>query len=62
LVGAKAPTNGKLHRVSQHSVDEGNRSKAIAAYEDFFNLWKDADPNIPILQQAKNEFKLLKSY
>jgi hypothetical protein len=25
-------------------------------YEKFFNLWKDADPDIPILQQAKAEY------
>jgi hypothetical protein len=31
-----------------------------AAYNDFFTLWKDADPNIPILQQAKAEYAKLK--
>jgi hypothetical protein len=29
--------------------------KANAAYQDFFTLWKDADPNIPILKEAKAE-------
>jgi len=33
--------------------------KAKKAYEDFFELWKDADPGLPILQQAKTEFTQL---
>jgi serine/threonine protein kinase/tetratricopeptide (TPR) repeat protein len=33
----------------------GDKSKAAAAYQDFLTLWKDADPNIPILKQAKAE-------
>ena len=33
----------------------GDRAKAKTAYEDFLNLWKEADPDIPILQQAKAE-------
>jgi len=31
-------------------------AKARAAYNDFLTLWKDADPDIPILQQAKAEY------
>jgi hypothetical protein len=27
----------------------------LAAYKDFFTLWKDADPSIPILREAKAE-------
>ena len=34
---------------------EGDTAKTRAAYEDFFGLWKDADPDIPILHQAKAE-------
>jgi hypothetical protein len=30
------------------------------AYQDFFDLWKDADPDISILQQGKAEFAKLK--
>lgn len=30
--------------------------KARAAYQDFFTLWKDADPDIPILKQARVEY------
>jgi DNA-binding winged helix-turn-helix (wHTH) protein/tetratricopeptide (TPR) repeat protein len=33
--------------------------KAKAAYQDFLSLWKDADPNIPILKQAKVEYAKL---
>ena len=38
---------------------QGDSSKARASYNDFFALWKDADPDIPILQQAKAEYAKL---
>jgi hypothetical protein len=34
---------------------QGDTAKAKAAYQDFLTLWKDADPDIPILKQAKAE-------
>jgi len=34
-------------------------SRNDAAYKDFITLWKDADPDIPILKQAKAEFAKL---
>jgi tetratricopeptide (TPR) repeat protein len=34
----------------------GDKSKAASAYEEFLALWKDADPDIPILKQAKVEY------
>ncbi|MGC2017707.1 MAG: protein kinase [Candidatus Acidiferrales bacterium] len=37
--------------------DDAVRSRA--AYQDFFRLWKDADPDIPILKQAKAEYAKL---
>jgi eukaryotic-like serine/threonine-protein kinase len=37
----------------------GDTSKAHAAYQDFFSLWKDADPDVPILKQAKTEYAKL---
>ena len=37
----------------------GDNSKAKTAYEDFLALWKDADPGVPILQQAKAEYAKL---
>jgi hypothetical protein len=38
---------------------EGNTSSARSAYQDFFALWKDADPDIPILKEAKAEYAKL---
>jgi lipopolysaccharide biosynthesis regulator YciM len=38
----------------------GDTAKARAAYQDFLTLWKDADPDIPILKQAKAEYAKLK--
>jgi eukaryotic-like serine/threonine-protein kinase len=35
---------------------QGDTAKARAAYKDFLTLWKDADPDIPILKQAKAEY------
>ena len=37
----------------------GDTAKAKAAYQDFFNIWKDADPDIPILKEAKAEYAKL---
>ncbi|HEV2490628.1 MAG TPA: protein kinase [Candidatus Acidoferrales bacterium] len=37
----------------------GERDKARTAYQDFLSLWKDADPDIPILKQAKTEYAKL---
>jgi len=37
----------------------GEHAKARKAYQDFLTLWKDADPDIPILEQAKAEFAKL---
>ncbi|MGA9494670.1 MAG: protein kinase [Terriglobales bacterium] len=37
----------------------GDTDKARAAYLDFLTLWKDADPDIPILKQAKAEYAKL---
>jgi DNA-binding winged helix-turn-helix (wHTH) protein/tetratricopeptide (TPR) repeat protein len=41
-------------------VLQGDTMKARAAYQDFLILWKDADPDVPILIAAKSEFKKLK--
>ena len=38
---------------------EGDTAKARVAYQDFFALWKDADPGIPILVAAKSEYAKL---
>jgi tetratricopeptide (TPR) repeat protein len=34
----------------------GDKTKARSAYQDFLTLWKDADPDIPILKQAQAEY------
>jgi tetratricopeptide (TPR) repeat protein len=37
----------------------GDKTKAKSAYQDFLRLWKNADPDIPILRQAKAEYAKL---
>ena len=37
----------------------GDTAKARTAYQDFLTLWKDADPDMPILKQAKAEYAKL---
>jgi tetratricopeptide (TPR) repeat protein len=39
---------------------QGDTEKARAAYKDFLILWKDADPDIPVLRQAKVEYAKLR--
>src|ERR1700730_2149521 len=39
---------------------QGDTTKARTAYQDFLTLWEDADPDIPILKQAKAEYAKLK--
>ncbi len=38
---------------------QGDIPKARAAYQSFLSLWKDADPDIPILKEAKAEYAML---
>ena len=38
---------------------QGDAAKAKAAYQDFLTLWKDSDPDVPILQAAKAEYAKL---
>jgi tetratricopeptide (TPR) repeat protein len=40
-------------------VMTGDTAKARAAYQDFLALWKDADPDVPILKEAKAEYERL---
>lgn len=37
---------------------QGDRESSRKAYDDFFTTWKNADPNIPILRQAKAEYTI----
>jgi tetratricopeptide (TPR) repeat protein len=43
----------------QRADADAARVRALAAYKDFLTLWKDADPDIPILKQAKAEYAKL---
>ena len=38
---------------------QGNTAGAKSAYQDFFGAWKDADPDLPVLKQAKAEYAKL---
>jgi predicted Zn-dependent protease len=38
----------------------GDTAKARNAYQDFFAFWKDADPDVPVLIEAKREYARLK--
>ena len=40
-------------------VMQGDTGKSRAAYQDFLTLWKDADPSVPILKEAKAEYAKL---
>jgi serine/threonine protein kinase/tetratricopeptide (TPR) repeat protein len=45
--------------IARAYVLQGDSAKAKAAYQDFLTLWKDADPDIPVLKQAKAEYAKL---
>ena len=46
--------------LARAGVLAGETVKARKAYQDFFAFWKDADPDIPILREAKAEYAKLK--
>jgi hypothetical protein len=54
-----ARANALQAKTSRGADDDAARARALAAYKDFFTVWKDADPDIPILQQAKAEYAKL---
>jgi serine/threonine protein kinase/Tfp pilus assembly protein PilF len=54
-----ARANGQQAKTSQGADADAARVRALAAYKDFLTLWKDADPEIPILKQAKAEYTKL---
>ena len=45
--------------VARAYATQGNAGKSKAAYGQFFTLWKNADPDTPVYQQAKAEFAAL---
>jgi hypothetical protein len=54
-----ARANALQARTSQGADADAARVRALAAYKDFLTLWKDADPDVPILKQAKAEYAKL---
>jgi eukaryotic-like serine/threonine-protein kinase len=54
-----ARANALQAKTSQGADADAARVRALAAYKDFLALWKDADPDIPILKQAKAEYAKL---
>jgi DNA-binding winged helix-turn-helix (wHTH) protein/tetratricopeptide (TPR) repeat protein len=54
-----ARANALQSRTSQGADANAARIRALAAYKDFLTLWKDADTDIPILKQAKEEYAKL---
>ena len=54
-----ARANALESRTSPASDSAAAHVRALAAYKDFLTLWKDADPDIPILKQARAEYAKL---
>ena len=55
-----ARANALEAKNSQSADADAARVRALTAYKDFLTLWKDADPDIPILKQAKAEYAKLR--
>jgi tetratricopeptide (TPR) repeat protein/predicted Ser/Thr protein kinase len=57
---ANEPIGALAHlQLGRANAMRGDTAKAKAAYQDFLTLWKDADPDVPIYQQAKSEYAKL---
>jgi len=54
-----ARANALEARTSKGADADAARVRALAAYKDFLTLWKNADPDIPILKEAKTEYAKL---
>jgi len=54
-----ARANALQAKTLQVADADSARVRALAAYKDFLTLWKDADPDIPILVAAKAEYSKL---
>jgi len=50
-----ARANALEARTDPGVAADAARTRALIAYREFFELWKDADPDIPILKQARVE-------
>jgi tetratricopeptide (TPR) repeat protein len=51
-----ARANALQSRAAEGAEADAARVRALAAYKDFLTLWKNADPDIPVLKQAKAEY------
>jgi|HubBroStandDraft_1064217.scaffolds.fasta_scaffold04450_3 eukaryotic-like serine/threonine-protein kinase len=51
-----ARANALQSRAAEGADADAARVRALAAYKDFLTLWKNADPDIPVLKQAKAEY------
>ena len=40
-------------------IAQGDMAKARSAYQDLLALWKDADPDVPLVKEAKSEYAKL---
>jgi len=54
-----ARANALQAKATQGADADAARVRALAAYRDFLTLWKDADPDIPVLKKAKAEYAKL---
>jgi eukaryotic-like serine/threonine-protein kinase len=54
-----ARAHGLQSSTSQGADGEAARAQSLAAYKDFLALWKDAEPEIPILKEARAEYSKL---
>jgi serine/threonine protein kinase len=54
-----ARANALVAKSSQGANADAGRVRSLAAYKDFLAIWKDADPDIPILIAAKSEYAKL---
>ncbi len=54
-----ARANALQSRTARGTAADAAHGRALAAYKDFLTLWKDANPDIPILKEAKTEYAKL---
>jgi hypothetical protein len=54
-----ARANALKSRTSRGADADAARVRALAAYNDFLTLWNGADPDVPILKEAKAEYAKL---
>ena len=60
IVGNSPISALALLQIGRAYAMQGDTAKARTAYQDFLTLWKDADPDVPILKEAKAEYAKLK--